>query len=108
MWWCSFFDGQLHGVEELDTVTAEDGDLAVFHVDDVAGVFDQRRHVGGDEILALAEAEQQRRVLARGVDMIRIVRAEGCRGRTRPRSGAGPCTERPRPSRPRAGPCSIP
>ena len=74
------FDGQLHGVEELDAVAAEDGDLAVLHVDDVTGVFDQRRHVGGDEILALAEAEQQRRVLARGVDMIRIVRAEDAEG----------------------------
>ena len=70
------FDGQLHRVIDLHAVAAQNGDLAVFHVHNVARVLDKRRHVGGDEVLALAEADEQRRVLARSIDMIGIVRAE--------------------------------
>ena len=55
------FDGQLHRVIDLHNV---------------ARVLDKRRHVGGDEVLALAEADEQRRVLARGIDVVGIVRAE--------------------------------
>ena len=36
----------------------------------------KRRHVGGNKVLALAEADEQRRVLARGIDVVGIVRAE--------------------------------
>ena len=60
----------LHGVHlaviDADAVCTEDGELAIVEVGDVARVADDRRYVGGDEVLSLAEAEQQRRVLARG------------------------------------------
>ena len=70
------FDGQLHRIIDLHAVAAQYGDLSVVHVHDVARVLDKRRHVGGNKVLALAEADEQRRVLARGIDMVGIVRAE--------------------------------
>ena len=70
------FDGQLHRVIDLHAVAAQNGDLAVFHVHNVARVLDERRHVGGNKVLALAEADEQRCVLARGIDVVGIVRAE--------------------------------
>ena len=74
------FDGLLHRVVDLNAVAREDGDLAVFHVDHVARVLHERCHVGGKEILALAEAEQQRRVLARGIEPVRLVGADDAEG----------------------------
>ena len=71
-----FFDGQFHRIIDLHAVAAQNGDLAVLHIHDVARVLDKCRHIGGDEILALTEANEQRCVLARSIDMIGIVRAE--------------------------------
>ena len=45
-------------------VAGEDHHLAVVEVDHRAGVLQQRRGVGGDEVLVLADAHQQRRALA--------------------------------------------
>ena len=70
------FDGQFHRVIDLHAVAAQNGDLAVIHVHNVARVLDKRRHVGGDEVLALAEADEQRCVLTRGINVVGIVRAE--------------------------------
>ncbi len=70
------FDLLLQRVVDLDAVARQHGDLAVFHVRDVARVLDDGRHVGGEEVAALAVAEQQRRVLARGDDAVGAVGAE--------------------------------
>ena len=70
------FDLLLECVVDLDALARQHGDLAVLHVGDVARVLDDSRHVGGEEIAALAVAEQQRRVLARGDDAVGAVGAE--------------------------------
>ena len=74
------FDLLLQRVVDLDALARQHGDLAVFHVGDVARVLDDGRHVGGEEVAALAVAEQQRRVLARGDDAVRAVGAEHTEG----------------------------
>ena len=70
------FDGLLHGVVELDAAAGEHGDLAVVHIHHVARVLDDGGRVAREEAAALAEAEQQRRVLARGDDAVGAVGAE--------------------------------
>ena len=74
------FDLRAEGVVDDDPVGADDGDLAVLHIGHVARVLDDRRHVRGDEMAALAVAEQQRRVLARGDEALRQVGAEDAEG----------------------------
>ena len=54
-------------------VGGEHHGLVLAQLDGVAGVFDERRHVGADEHLALADAEHQRRGPAGGHDRARLV-----------------------------------
>ncbi len=70
------FDSLPERVVDLDAVARQHGDLAVLHIRDIARVLDDGRHVGGEEVAALAVAEQQRRVLARGDDAVGAVGAE--------------------------------
>ena len=74
------FDLLLQRVVDLNALARQHGDLTVLHVRDVARVLDNGRHVGGEEVAALAVAEQQRRVLARGDDAVRAVGAEHTEG----------------------------
>ncbi len=53
-------------------VGVEHGELAVLEVDDVAGVAHERRDVGGDEHLVLADADDDGRARARGDDRVRL------------------------------------
>ena len=62
-------------VIDTDAAGTEDSQLAVVHVGDVAGIADQRRHVGGDVVAVLAEAQQQRGVLPGGVHPVGVVGA---------------------------------
>ena len=67
--------GDVFAVEIADPV-AVGGDhhrLVLAQLDGVAGVFDERRHVGADEHLAVADAEHQRRGPAGGDDGARLV-----------------------------------
>ena len=70
------FNGLLHGVVELDAAAGEHGDLAVVHIHHVARVPDDGGRIAREEAAALAEAEQQRRVLARGDDAVGTIGAE--------------------------------
>ena len=74
------FNRQLHGVEDLNGVARQNRDLAVFHVRNVSGVFDQRRHVRGDEVAAVTVAQQQRRVFPCRIAPLRIVCADNADG----------------------------
>ena len=47
--------------------------LVLAQLDGVAGVFDERRHIGADEHLAVADAEHQRRGPPGGDDRARLV-----------------------------------
>ena len=58
----------------------QNGDLAVFHVRNVSCVLDERRHVGGDKVAAVAVAKQQRRVLSCRIQPLRIVCADDAEG----------------------------
>ena len=64
-------------------------DLAVLQVDDLAGVPDQRRDVGGDEHLAVAEAEHDGAAVAGDDELRRGSACRGRRGRRCPRRCAG-------------------
>ena len=67
------FDGTAALVIDADTGGGDDGHLAVIHIHDVAGMAQQGRHVGGDEVLPLAIAQQQRRVLPGSDQAVRRV-----------------------------------
>ena len=70
------FDGAAALVIDADAAACDDGQLAVVHVHDIPCVAQQRRHVGGDEVLSVAVAQQQRRVLAGGNETVRRVGAD--------------------------------
>ncbi|MNS64507.1 hypothetical protein D3C72_976380 [compost metagenome] len=57
-------DGLAIAGEEVDALAADLGDLAVFHVDDLAGVVEDGGNVRGEEVLALADADDQGAALA--------------------------------------------
>ena len=63
-------------VVELRAVLGEAGDLQVADVIDVARVLEQRRDVGGEERLPFARADDHGAVLARGEDLLWVVRKE--------------------------------
>ena len=67
-------------VIDADANRGHHGQLAVVHVHHVPGVPQQRCHVGGDEVLPLAVAQQQRRVLPGGNEPIRRVGAQDTQG----------------------------
>ena len=53
---------------------------SVVHVDDIPGIGQQGRHIGGQEVLALTAAQQQRGVLPGGDDAVRRVGADDAQG----------------------------
>ena len=59
-------------VEEPHAVGPQDGDLSVLEEDHVARVREDRRDVRGDEVLAVAESDDDRRAIAHGDDGARI------------------------------------
>ena len=61
----------------LVAVAADDGHLAVVEVDHVAGELDERAGVAPDEVLALADAEQERAPVARHDELVRVVLRDG-------------------------------
>ena len=59
-------DGLAADGGQRDAVLRQHGHVAVFENHELSGVPEQRRDVGGDVVLALADAEDERAVLARG------------------------------------------
>ena len=55
-------------VVEGDGIGRQAGDLQVIDIIDGAGILEQGRHVGGDEVAVFGLAHDQRAVLAHGVD----------------------------------------
>ena len=56
-------------IDDLDAGLAHLGDLALLEEHHLARVRQDRRHVGGDEVLAVAEPEHQRRGVLGGDDL---------------------------------------
>jgi hypothetical protein len=81
-------DGALDGlavkVSELDAGEGEDGHVAVGEEVDVAGVVEDAGNVGGDEVLAFADADDDGRAEAGGDDLVRLGGGEDAE-----REGAG-------------------
>ena len=63
-------DGLAVEVGELDAVEGEDGHVAVGEEVDVAGVVEDAGDVGGDEVFAFADADDDGRAGARGDDLV--------------------------------------
>ena len=61
----------------VDAVAAQLDDLVLAELDRVAGVRDERGDVGGEEVLALAAADDQRAVAARADDDVGDVGVHG-------------------------------
>jgi hypothetical protein len=61
-------------------VLADDDDLAVLHEHHVFGVIQDGRDVGGDEVLVVADADDQRRSLAGGDQPVGLVGRHGDEG----------------------------
>ena len=70
------FDPFTQGVIENGAVCAEIHHVAVVEIDHLAGVLQNSGHVGGDEILALAETENQRAVFLHRQHSARAVHAQ--------------------------------
>ena len=60
-------------VDDAVAVGLEHGDIAVVEVDDLPRVRENGGHVARDEVLAVAEPDEQRAALARGDDLVRVV-----------------------------------
>ena len=63
-------DGLAVEVGELDAGEGEDGHVAVGEEVDIARVVENAGNVGGDEVLAFAHADDDRRARARGDDLV--------------------------------------
>ena len=74
------FDEVAVEVGELDAVEGEDGHFAVVEEDDVAGVMKNSGDVGGYEVFAFADADDDRWAEAGGDDLVRFERAEDAEG----------------------------
>ena len=74
------FDGVHLRVEHADALCRQYGDLPVLHVDDVPGVADDGGHIGGDEVLAFAAADDEGTVLPGGDQGVGIVGADDAEG----------------------------
>ncbi|MPN32159.1 hypothetical protein SDC9_179635 [bioreactor metagenome] len=68
------------GIVHRDAVGGEHGHVPVVQIADLAGVFDDGRHVGGQEVKILPVAHDQRAVLPRGDEGIRAVGADDAEG----------------------------
>ena len=75
-------DGLAIEVGQLDAVEGEDGHVAVGEEIDVARVVENAGNVGGDEVLAFANADDDGRAGARGDDLVGLGRGENaeCEG----------------------------
>ena len=69
-------DGAHLAVVYPDALSTENGQLAVVQIGDVPCVADDGRHVGGDHVLSLTEAQQQRRILPGAQQTVRVVGAD--------------------------------
>ena len=72
----SLFDGVHLIVEEADALRRQNGDLPVLHIDDIAGMGDNGRHVRGNEVLSLSAADNEGAVLPGGDEGVWIVGAD--------------------------------
>ena len=77
-------DGLAVEVGELDAGGGEDGHVAIGEEVDVARVVENAGNVGGDEGLAFADADDDRRAEARGDDLVGLGGGENAQ-----REGAG-------------------
>ena len=66
-------DGLAVEVGELHARGRDHGQVAVGQEEQVARVIEDRRHVGGDEVLVLAQADDRRRAIARGHDLVGLI-----------------------------------
>ena len=74
-------DGLAVEVGELDAVAGEDGHVAVGEEIDIARVVQDAGNVGGDEVFALAHADDDRRAGARGDDLVGLGGGEDAEGK---------------------------
>ena len=73
-------DGVAVEVGERDAVAGEHGDIAIGEEVDVAGVVQDAGDVGGEEVLAFAEADDGGRAVAGGDDLVGLVGGEDADG----------------------------
>ena len=66
-------DGLAFEVGELHAGRRDDGEVAVGEEEQVARVIENRRHVAGDEVFVLAQADDRRRPVARGNNLVGLV-----------------------------------
>ena len=73
-------DGLLHGlsgaVKDGITVGTHLGELTVVEIDHIFRVRHERRHVGGEEVLTRADADDQRAAVAREEHLVRAIGAQ--------------------------------
>ena len=67
-------------VEHIHTLRRQHGDFPVVHIGHVPGVADDGGGVGGDEVLPLPKADDQRAVLPGGNQGVGVVRADDAEG----------------------------
>ena len=64
-------------VGDLDAVTSDRHNLVLGELKGITGVLDEGGHIGAEEVLALAEADHERRVAACGNDPLRVIGVDG-------------------------------
>ena len=76
----SLFDGVHLIVEEADALRRQNGDLPVLHIDDIAGMGDNGRHVRGNEVLPFPAADDEGAVFPGRNQGVGIVGADDAEG----------------------------
>ena len=66
-------DGLAFEVGELHARGRDDGEVAIAEKEQVAGVVQDGRHIAGDEVFVLAQADDRRRAIASGDNLVGLV-----------------------------------
>ena len=66
-------DGLSVEIGQLHAVGGDHGEVAIGEKENIARVIENRRHIGGDKVFVVAQADHQRRAVARGHDLVGLV-----------------------------------
>ena len=72
--------GRAVEVGDLDALAGDRDDLVLAELEGLAGVLDERGHVGGEEVLAVTDAHHERGVAAGGDDPVGVLGVHGDEG----------------------------
>ena len=68
-------------VGQLHAVGCDDGEVAIPQKEKIAGVIQNCRNIGGDEVFVFSQPDHGRRSIARGHNRVRFFHGDHCQGK---------------------------